>query len=239
MRESLNSLKAVKVPHEIIVICHMCTDGSRAVAEAAQAAGQPIRIYEYSHPTSRAGYETLVTPPHHPGSFVYYTNWCFQHVSYNWIFKWDADFTASPELISFLNTELHLDEQKPIRYHIPCVMSPTVTNKENYLFNCLHSFKKYIFWETGMFIGNAQMIELPHRILTIPPTVLKPYWTLPPWFSGGKDPILEERLKKVVEICGPEPIGASRASCKDCEIPWFSLMAHRAEVEALGIQFVE
>ena len=239
LKLSLESLKALTVPHEIIVICHLCTDGSKAVAEAAQKEGRSIRIYEYSHPTSRAGYENLVTPPNHPGSFVYYTNWCFSHVSYNWIFKWDADFIASPELLNFLNKELKLDERKPIRYHIHCRMTPEIINKENYLYNCLAKFAKYIFWETPMFFGGAEQIEIPHTIYTIPPTVLKPYWTLSPWFSGGKDPKLEELLKKVVEICGPEPVGASRASCKECEIPWFSLMRHRAQVEALGVKFVE
>jgi glycosyltransferase involved in cell wall biosynthesis len=239
LRKSLDSLKGVQIPHEIIVVCHICTDGSKAVAEAALTGGQPIRIFEYTHPISRPGYECLVTPPTHPASLAYYYNWCFSKATYNWIFKWDADFIASSELLNFLNTELKLDERSPIRYHMPCVMSQTITNKENYLYNCLAKFAKYIFWETGMFYNSAQQIEVPHRIYTIPPTILKPYWLMPPWFSGGKDPVLEERLKKVIEICGPEPVGASRASCKECEVPWFSLMAHRAEVEALGIQFVE
>jgi hypothetical protein len=235
---TLQCLKLITVPHEILVINHLCTDTSKAVAEKARDEGQPIRIFEYDHPISRAGYETFITPPEHPGSFVKYTTWCFSKATKNWIFKWDVDFIASPELITFLNTELKLDERSPIRYHIPCEMTSQITNSENYLYNCLAGFKKYIFWEVPMFYGNAQMLHISHKIHTIPPTVLKPYWMAPPWFIG-KDADLTEKYKKLVEICGPEPIGAARGSNKECEISWANVHRHRSTLEALGYKWIE
>ena len=235
---TLQCLKLITVPHEIIVVNHMCTDTSKSVAEAAVAAGQPVRIFEYEHPISRAGYETFITPPTMPQSLAYYYTWCFSKATKNWIFKWDVDFIASPELITFLNTELKLDEKSPIRYHIPCEMTPTIINSENYLYNCLAGFKKYIFWEVPMFYGNAEMLHIKQKIYTIPPTVLKPYWILPPWFIG-KDEDLTAKYKKLVEICGPEPLGAARGSNKDCEISWANVHRHRGELEALGYKWVE
>lgn len=89
-----------------------------------------------------------------------------------------------------------------------------------------------------MFYGNAQMLHISQKIHTIPPTVLKPYWMALPWFVG-KDPILTEKYKKLVEICGPEPIGAARGSNKDCEISWANVHRHRSTLEALGYKWVE
>ena len=237
LKLSLAALKKVTIPHEIVVICHLCTDGSRQVAEDAKRGGQPIRIYDYTFPISRAGYETLITPVNHPCSLAYYYNWCFSHAEYNWMFKWDADFEASPELIEFLNTELILDEKTPIRYHIPCEMEPGVVNPENYLYNCLVGFKKYIFWECPSFKQGAQQKSIQAKIQTIPCTVLKPYWRLPAWFDG-KDEQLSDLLKKVVEMCGPEPPGASRAQCKDCDPLYFNVTRNQEKLKGLGIQLI-
>lgn len=235
---ALKSLKLIMVPHEIIVVCHMCKDGSKPVAEAALAEGQPVRIYEYGHPLSRAGYETLITPTGHPASLAYFYNWCFNKASYNWIFKWDADFVASPELITFLNKDLVLNETTRVRYNIPCEMTPDVVNSEHYLYNCILGFKKYIFWETPVFYGNSELRDIPHKIHTVPHTLLKDYWKLPPWFVGGVEPRLEELHKKVVGLCGPEAPGASRAQCKDCEVPFFSVKAHESILKVWGIELI-
>lgn len=239
LAQSLFSLLGLTITHEIVIILHKCTDQSKDIALTAQAKGQPIRIYETNENLSKAGYETLATPVNYNESLPSFYLKCFSLGQYNWLFKWDADFVASPELISFLNSELVLDEVKPIRYLIPCQMSEDVVNKETYLFNCLVGYKKYIFWETPAFLSGSTTLEISAKIFTIPHTILKEYWKEPTWFMGGKNTFLEERYRKIVEFCGPEPIGASRAQCKDCEGPYFNVLEKKIELEALGIILIE
>jgi hypothetical protein len=238
LAQSLESLLGLTVPHEIVVILHKCTDQSKNIALSAQAKGQPIRIYETDHNLSKAGYETLATPASYNESLASFYSKCFSLGQYNWLMKWDADFVASPELLEFLNSELVLDQVAPLRYLIPCQMSEDVINKETYLFNCLVGYKKYIFWETPAFVGGSEIKDISARIFTIPHTVLKEYWKEPAWFIG-KDTFLDDRYKKIVELCGPEPVGASRAQCKDCEGPYFNVLQKKVELEGLGIILIE
>jgi len=235
--QCLKSLKTLSIPYECIVILHKCTDSSRAIAESASAS-QPICIYETDQNLSRAGYENLITPVHYKESLASFYSWCFSKAQYNWKFKWDADFTMSAPLLEFLNKKLVLDEVKPVRYKIPCEMSPSVVNHEAYLFNCLVTYTKYIFWEVPAFVEGAEMRQIEQRIFTIPHTFLKGYWREPAWFIG-KDAVLESRYKKLVELCGPEPTGASRAQCPDCDPLFFRVQAARAQLEAFGIYLVE
>jgi glycosyltransferase involved in cell wall biosynthesis len=238
LAQSLTSLLDLTIAHEIIVILHKCTDQSKAIALIAQAKGQPIRIYETNANLSKAGYETLATPTSYNESLASFYSQCFSFGQYNWLFKWDADFVASSELLKFLNTELVSDETNPLRYLIPCQMSENVINKETYLFNCLAAYKKYIFWETPAFLGGSEIKEINAKIFTIPHTILKEYWKEPPWFIN-KNTFLEARYKKIVELCGPEPVGASRAQCKDCEGPYFNVLQKKEELENLGIILIE
>ena len=230
----LASLNRLNVPHEIIVILHKCYDESKAIVEAALESGQPIHIYETDQDLSKAGYETLVTPVNHPASLMTFYTWCFSHAKYTWVFKWDADFTASTELVEFLNTELVLDEIKPIHYTIPCQMSSDIINREKYLFNCLLPYEKWIFWEVPSFPSDVEGRSIDAKIYTIPHTVLKDYWKEPPWFIG-KDSTLEYNYNRLSELCGTEPVGASRAQCKDCEAPYFMIMAFANVLSTLGI----
>jgi glycosyltransferase involved in cell wall biosynthesis len=238
LAQSLASLLGLTVPYEIVVILHKCTDQSKAIALDAQAKGQPIRIYETDANLSKAGYETLATPAKYNESLASFYSQCFSFGQYNWLFKWDADFVASSELLTFLNSELVLDLVNPFRYLIPCQMSEDIINKETYLFNCLVGYKKYIFWETPAFFSGSEIKEISARIFTIPHTILKEYWKEPPWFIGINT-FLEDRYKKIVELCGPEPVGASRAQCKDCEGPYFRVLENKLELEGLGIILIE
>ena len=234
LTECLSSLKLITVPHEIIVILHRCSDRSEAIAEAALARGQPLRILKTEQDLSKAGYETVITPANHPASLMSFYTWCFSHAKYTWLFKWDADFTASPELVEFLNTGLILDEKDPVYYTVPCQMTGDIMNREKYLFNCLRPYTKWVFWEVPSFPPNVEGRSIDAKIYTILPTVLKAYWKEPPWFIG-KDSRLEDLYKKLVMFCGPEPVGASRAQCKDCDIPYFSILSCRDFLATLGI----
>jgi glycosyltransferase involved in cell wall biosynthesis len=238
LAQSLASLSSLTIPYEIVVILHKCTDKSMSIALEAQARGQPIRIYDTDHNLSKAGYENLATPVNYNESLASFYSKCFSFGQYNWLFKWDADFVASSELVQFFNTELVLDCIEPTRYLIPCQMSEDVVNKETYLFNCLAGYKKYIFWEVPAFSGGSEIKEIAARIFTIPHTILKEYWKEPPWFMG-KNAFLEQRYIKIVELCGPEPVGASRAQCKDCEGPYFRVLQNKEELERLGIILIE
>lgn len=239
LAQNLESLLPLTIPHEIIVILHKCTDRSKAIVEAAKDRGQrSIQIIETDQDLSKPGYETLVTPITYKECVPTFYTWCFSKAKYLWLFKWDADFMASADLINFLNSGLNLSEVKPVRYMIPCQMTEDVINTENYLFNCLILHKKYIFWETPAFPRDSEIRTIQTKIYTIPHTFLKDYWKEPPWFIG-KDAFLEERYKKVVELCGPEPIGASRAQCKDCEGPFYKVKGLQSVLEGLGIQLIE
>jgi hypothetical protein len=237
---ALTSLLSLSIPHDIVVICHMCTDGSRDVAERAAAAGQPVRVFEYTHDISRAGFETLVTPADHPASFVTYMNWCYEKARYKWVFKWDADFIASMNLLHFLNNELLLDDMTPTSYKIGVQLTPTIVNTETYLLNCLVTFKKHVFWELVEMTPNTQK-AIPHRIYSIPPTVLKEYWLQPPWFTlaavadaeDAEDAkAIQTRYDALVRVCGEEPKGLARASNPECNAMWRTLMAHRGKLES-------
>ena len=236
LQNSINSLKNITVPHEIIAILHKCTDRSKEILQDAQAAGQPIRIFETNQNLSRAGYETLATPATNPESLVHFYTWCFSKALYTWSFKWDADFVASNELVDFLNTGLVLDEEKPVKYTIPCKMTDAIVNTENYLFNCLVGYTKHIFWEIPAFKDGAEERPLRAMIHTIPPTILKSYWLEPAWFLGTGS-IVEANYKKIIDLCGTEPYGASRASCNLCNYTWSQIMKNKTSLEEQGISF--
>lgn len=250
LRQCLESLQPLlTIPHEIIVNLHLCTDHSRDIAEECKAAGQPILIYDEVHPVARAGYENLATPVTAPNSMASLTNRCFARASYNWLFKWDADFVASPALLSYLQTELKLDERNPIRYKIPCHVGDQV-NVENYLFNCLDRYfvgvimigtryvnpifryTKFVFWEVPNFCVGAQQVQLTATpIWTLPYTVLKEYWKEPRCLDADS----ESRYQQLVALFGPEPVGAARAQCPDLDRMYGELRRDTQRWERLGI----
>jgi cellulose synthase/poly-beta-1,6-N-acetylglucosamine synthase-like glycosyltransferase len=241
LAQNLASLRALLIPHEIIIILHQCTDGSKAIAERARAHGQPVRIHEYNQSVSRAGYETLVTPENHPASFVTYIKYCFSHARYNWLFKWDADFTATPSLIKFLNRELVLEEVAPIAYRIACRLGAEgPLNHEFYLFNCLLHYKKHLFWEYPYFTQGCKKLARKDVIIeSIPPTVLKEYWRAPAWFATEDTDDakrIQAHYERLVGICGPEPMASARASCPENDAVWKNVMAHIKELRSVGIE---
>jgi hypothetical protein len=234
LQACLDSLKPLTVPHEIVAILHKCTDRSKQIIQEAQLAGQPIRIFETHQNLSRAGYETLATPASSPESLVHFYTWCFSKAIYRWTFKWDADFIASKELLEFLTKGLVLDEIKPITYVIPCKMTDTIINREKYLHNCLVGFTKHVFWEVPSFTEGVETRAITPLIHTIPPSILKPYWLEPPWFTGTGSPV-EENYKKIIYYCGTEPFGSARASSALCDFTWAQVMKNRGPLEMEGI----
>lgn len=230
----LASLQGITVPHEILVVLHLCTDGSKGIAEAAAAAGQPVRVQNYNKPVSRAGYEMLVTPVDHEASMAAYNSAAFAQRAFVWAFRWDADFVATPELLYFLNNMLQLNASVPMAYAIPCHLSDVVVNCERYLTNVRQPFGKYMFWEVALYPPATTVERLSCAINSLPPNVLKSYWSAPPWFLGV-DAELTAKYNALVNMCGPEPVGMARASNPECT-PFIQLVGNKAkELAEIGI----
>jgi serine/threonine protein kinase len=64
---------------------------------------QFMKIFKYEYEISRAGYENLATDIDSVHSLATYYNYCLSKTTLPWIFKWDADFSASSNLIDYLN----------------------------------------------------------------------------------------------------------------------------------------
>lgn len=232
------SLHKVKVPHEIILVLHRCNDESKQVAEAWQKQGLPIRVFEDQTLVSRAGYETLVTPAKHPNSFPEFCNRCFAPAQYNWLIRWDADFSATDVLLDLLHNQINPAETAPTSYQLTCRLGSDVICREEYMFNTYHGFSKYYFWEQCVQTEPRESIVINDAcIQSIPPTVVKPYWQAPPWFltPNTYDKTLADKYAKVVSIVGPEPTGFARSNNPEFMDHWRKLMAAMPEFEAAGI----
>jgi len=216
LEASLRSLKDLTIPHEIIVILHLCTDRSREIVESLKEE-LPLKIIEYSVPISRAGYETLVTDASSEHSIPHYYTWCFSHASHLWKFKWDADFVSSPELIEYLNSNTWT-ESPPTRVYFTA-KNNEMANGEGYLFTGDTGFNKYYFWETvaGHFDIRHTDININHVSKL---SNIKKYWTDNHWFSdydSDEARTIMKRYNTLCDICGPEPSGAARASNLECD----------------------
>jgi glycosyltransferase involved in cell wall biosynthesis len=220
---SLNSIKEVSLPFEVIVVLDRCTDGSRQVVESLDL---PIKIYERERPVSRAGYETVVTPVEHPCSIASFLSFSFSRARFDWRIKWDADFIASTELIEALNGLRDIKE--PTVVNINCVLGGNVKNKESYLFNCLQSYTHHVFWEAPRFPSNVQLIEWDDDVCinSLPVDKVKDYWREDPWFTQPDffDDELSHRYEKLVSVLGPEPKGMARAGNPDCDEYYFKVV---------------
>lgn len=239
LADSLRSLQALKIPHEIVVILHRCTDRSGEIARSFPG----VRVFEFNEKTSRAGFENLVTPAASRHSLVYYYDWCFSKAEHLWCFKWDADSIASPELTAFLNSR-QWDAQPPTRILIPKESEGSMTKSEPYLFNTEPRHSKWVFVE-----HNASVYGPDVREINIEPTILhldrlsdqhmKPYWREPPWFeSDDSEEAIELRRKyrMLVELIGPEPVGLARDANPIREQYFAEVRDREEELHALGIE---
>lgn len=232
---SLRSLKDLTIPHEIIVILHLCTDRSREIVESLKEE-LPIQIIEYNVPISRAGYETLATDATSEHSIPHYYNWCFSHANHVWKFKWDADFIASPELVDYLNSKTW-NQTAPARVFFTA-KNHEMSNSEGYLFTGHNGFKKYYFWEfvDGSFEQeNHTNIVIQHASKL---SNMKKYWTDAHWFSDDESDeakTIRDRYKSITDICGSELIGAARASNFEGDEQFRSVLRNEAALKEVGI----
>jgi glycosyltransferase involved in cell wall biosynthesis len=232
------SLRGVKVPHEIVLILHRCTDESKQVAEAWIDRGLPIRVIEDETPISRAGYETLVTPVTHPNSLPEFYNRSFNHARYQWLLKWDADFVATEYFLDFINNKLDISLQAPTTYRLQCELGKDAICREDYMFNAWVWYGKYYFWEYCRQREPRETITIFEPcILSCSPKVIKTYWHEKPWFlqPDTHDAVLADKYAKLCEILGPEPPGLARTNNPDFDAYWARLLAMTPTLEQYGI----
>ncbi len=248
LEQSIRSLFSIKVPHEILLILHLCTDKSKQIAESLSKENKNIRILEYNTPISRPGYETLCTDTKSDHSIGTYYTWCYDQSVYPWKSKWDADFIATNELIDYINGSSWWEDSTQSHELFFNAVSPSgVKNTERYITSGTYTFSKYYFWE---------MIELKQPVLALYPGVdiihqselsdKKKYWNDVPWFLDmnylNNHPehhqealTVFRRYLKVVEICGPEPNAHARAMNPEDEVVFFKVKDNIDKLKEFGI----
>lgn len=232
LQQSLDSLKALTIPHEIVVILHRCTDRSADIAATAADTNPNIRIYTYDTEVSVAGYQSLATDFKSPHSFMTYCNWCLAKTTRAWTFKWDADFIAPATLVDYLNGCLwaHIHGSKQIILH---AKDETAKNYEPYLSCGLNAYGKYMFWEVPLYVPPTESTRLDAAIYIEHASKLatmKSYWTEPrrPWFETEQSEeaaTVKARMDRLTADFGPEPQGMARASNPACDSPFFRIKA--------------
>jgi len=244
LEQCLRSLSPLKFPYEIIVILHMCTDGSRAIAERLRDEGMPIQIHVYGTPISRAGYETLVTDATSFHSMVYYSKWCYSRTdTYAWKFRWDSDFIATSGLIEYLNSTSWGKPYGPMRIHVLTNVSDNHAFGEYYVSSGPLVFKKHLFWE-------QVDIEDAHDAIASPPHVYidhaskldnkKAYWDESSWFlndTGEEASTVLRKYKALVACCGPEITGHARCGNPSSGDVEGTVYNAQSVLEELGVRF--
>lgn len=218
IEKCIRSLSNLQIPHEIVCILHLCTDRTEEILRSIE--NPNIKIYVYEHEVSKPGYETLATDADSKHSFVRFSSWCIEKCSLPWVFKWDADFVASSKLIDFLHSKTWNPEN--VTYSL-VANDGTHRNRETYLLcNNQFKFKKYLFWEKRMYPVSNVKIDLPDDVEIIHNSSLrtvKNWWTRKSWYEtedSDEARIVYERIKRLENDYGKEPLGMARASNPEC-----------------------
>lgn len=220
LEDSILSLFSLKIPHEINLILHRCTDKSEKIAFNLANVNTNIKVYTYDKELSRPGYENLATDAESDHSFVKYSNYCLSKSNYAWTFRWDADFIASYQLVQLLNMNTW-NEQKTL-YKIHAINS-TSKNCEPYLTSCLTGYKKFLFWEVPVYTNNHTIHKLDeHHYITHNSEIndIKSYWKEAPWYEtedSEEAREVKQRIEYLTEEFGKEPEGMARASNPVCD----------------------
>jgi glycosyltransferase involved in cell wall biosynthesis len=223
LRKSIESLKSLTIPHEIVVILHLCKDASEDIAYALQNEQPNLRICKYENEVSRAGYENLATDTQSKHSLIQFYNWCLMQTRLPWIFKWDADFVATPELIEYLNSQIWTRKNARIQIN---AKNSTHDNYEYYLSDGIVSYGKYFFWEVPIYRCDQESIERKdiHIVHNSEVKDIKTYWSNPPWFEtedSDEARQVADRVQKLVQEFGEPPKGMARAG------PMHGIFLHR------------
>ena len=230
IEQSIRSLvEHLTIPYEVVVILHLCTDRSEEIVTSLAATYNTIRILKYTIPISRAGYENLATDVNSPHSIATYYNWCKAQCRCNWIFKWDADFIATPGLLAYLNGRVWSASDPPENIRI-VACNNDMSNSEIYLSSAIISYVKYMFWETPMFKKDTSETIAPNDVIIdhySPLKNIKTYWkTHIPWYDteySDEARLVKSRMEQLIKDFGIPPPGMARASDPACDSYFFAI----------------
>jgi len=214
LEKSIRSLFPLTIPHEIILVIHLCTDHSYDIALQLQKENPRIRIVSYLNEISRAGYENLATDIFSQHSLATYYNFCLAKCIYPWKFKWDADFLATGPLIRFLNGKIWSANERGT-YRLKAI-SPESTSTEGYLSSSLVFYGKFAYWEVPIHAGKRNIITAPDDVHIIHDSMLKTlktYWLAKPWYLTEKSEeadLVKSRIERLNAEFGKEPVGNAR-----------------------------
>lgn len=230
LEKSIESLKQLTCPYEIILVLNNCTDGSEDIANKLAAENRLIKLFKYEYQISRPGYENLCTDVESNHSLASYYNWCLSKCTGQWTpkwgkwtFKWDGDFIMTEKLADYLNK--NLDKLDKCRIRISATNS-TSNNAELYLTDSLVGYSKYMFWEVPNFDSSMELV-LDSGINIIHDSeihTMKKYWHNEPWFvteNSDEARIVRKRVEMLTNDFGLEPAGLARASNGLCD-PYLS-----------------
>lgn len=217
----IRSLDVIQVPHEIIVILHLCTDRTKDIVILLAKKNKKIKYYEYNALISRAGYETLATDMDSEHSMIHYCNWCYKKASYLWRCKWDADFRMTPSFAKFINTE-NIWKENCMRLRLVAKNS-TSEEWNDYLCSSINRFYKYLFWEVPMH-NELKRRDLDRSIYIehfSELSEIKSYWNELPWYetdTSDEARIVKERIANLTAEFGKEPTGMARSMNPVCDV---------------------
>jgi hypothetical protein len=150
-----------------------------------------------------------------------YYNWCFAKAKYMWKCKWDADFTLTPELLNYINTNDWSQHSQIIDIG---AKNSTAIEHNSYFFSCEVTFVKHIFWEVPYFQYYPDKYK-KRKITDIfinhnsELSSVKSYWKSEPWYrkDSAEARIVRERIERLTADFGIEPIGLARSMNPACQ----------------------
>lgn len=209
---------------EVIVVLHLCTDGTEEKVKKFQEVCRGeflIEVVKYEFEISRAGLENFITAHDSPHSMVQYTRFCYGLANGNWKFRYDADFEMSFPFQQELKTFLLKGDNTDVKVAIPYVSDDGTSGKECYLTNAFKGVTKIAFWELVEHSTDAQVNFNEHLIHRSHMADAKLYWHAEPWFMrefGEEAQALKKLYTACVETIGPEPLGCARANNPECGV---------------------
>jgi hypothetical protein len=245
---ALDSLRQIKLPHEINVFINQCSDNSLNEVLKRKEAGQNINIYNYKYSQAHAGLQHFVTPANSVHSLVWMMMWTMMQGKYSYTFKWDADFIMTSQLAEEINT--YVTRADIDVYGIAAASLDGIKdNVEPYLFSNAN-YPRYIKVacvddpKFGADQAELKTCRLQGKIIHDSPISLeKSYWNDPFWWDVERDIVDEatwtdakhkyETLSKELEQAQITP--NSKASAPEAGKLWDYLGQRFPQSQEIGI----
>jgi hypothetical protein len=226
LSESIDSLKNITVPHEIILIIHHCMGFNQTSLDEANylaSLNDNIQVYQYNYLISRPGYETLATDIDSNHSLITFYNYGVGIAKYKWIAKWDADFIMTLEFNQWINeANIWSNDNQVI---LMDAKNEQISETHTYFSSSLAYYAKHTFFEIPMQII-VPATHVVHNLVNSTYYIyhksnfneLKPYWFQKPWYlteNSTEADIVKNRIERLNNDFGPEPLGLTRSGSKE------------------------